>query len=236
MSSKVELRPFSQLGSANYGWLDTHHHFSFADYFDPKRLNWGKLRVWNDDIVSARRGFGAHPHANMEIISYVYKGAISHGDHLGNVGRTAAGDVQVMTAGTGVVHSEYNLEDTDSRFFQIWITPTTRGHPASFEQRRFPKGDRANRFEIFASGFEDDKDAIELHTDGRVAGATINKGQTIEFPLGPKHLAYLVPAAGKVEIGNVVVNARDGAAIKDTDVLKVTALEDSEVVLVDTID
>lgn len=233
----MELRPFSKLGCADHGWLDTHHHFSFADYFDPSRLGWGKLRVWNDDIVSPRKGFGAHPHANMEIISYVYKGAITHGDHMGNKGRTAAGDVQVMTAGTGVVHSEYNLEnDSDCRFFQIWIRPTSRGHPASFEQRKFPKGDRANKFEIFASGFKEDKDVIYLHTDGRVAGATITKGQTIEFPLGAQHLAYLVPAAGKVRIGDVVVNARDGAAIKDSEMLKVTALEDSEVVLVDTID
>ena len=115
----LELRPFTSLGGAHHGWLDAHHHFSFAEYYDPARMHWGNLRVWNDDLIAAGNGFPPHPHHDMEIITYVREGAISHQDSLGNKGRTEAGDVQVMSAGTGIVHSEYNLEDVDTRIFQI---------------------------------------------------------------------------------------------------------------------
>ncbi|HET9630337.1 MAG TPA: pirin family protein, partial [Novosphingobium sp.] len=131
----IELRPFATLGAANHGWLDAHHHFAFAEYYDPARTQWGSLRVWNDDVIAPRSGFPPHPHRDMEIITYVRQGAISHRDSMGNEGRTAAGDVQVMSAGTGIQHSEFNLEDEQCRLFQIWILPDARGHAPSWGTR-----------------------------------------------------------------------------------------------------
>jgi redox-sensitive bicupin YhaK (pirin superfamily) len=135
----IEVRPFESLGGANHGWLDAKHHFSFADYHDPARVNWGSLRVWNDDVIAPRSGFPAHPHANMEIITYVREGAITHEDSLGNKGRTEAGDVQVMSAGTGIRHAEYNLEDEETAIFQIWIVPRRRAASPPGAPSRFPR-------------------------------------------------------------------------------------------------
>jgi redox-sensitive bicupin YhaK (pirin superfamily) len=125
----IDLRPLASLGAANHGWLDAKHHFSFADYYEPARMGWGALRVWNDDTIAANSGFPAHGHADMEIVTYVRDGAITHQDNQGNQGRTVAGDVQVMSAGTGIRHSEYNLESATTRIFQIWILPNQRGGP-----------------------------------------------------------------------------------------------------------
>lgn len=229
----VELRPFDSLGGANHGWLDAKHHFSFAGYHDPSRMGWGDLRVWNDDTIQPKTGFPPHPHSDMEIITYVRKGAISHRDNQGNSGRTEAGDVQVMSAGSGVAHSEYNLEDEVTQIFQIWILPSEKGGQPSWGARPFPKADRSGRFVTLASGFEDDAEALKIRAKARVAGASLKAGETVEYDLGTDRRAYLVPAVGAVEIDGVRVDARDGAAIKDMSTLKVTALEDSEVVLVD---
>jgi len=228
----IELRPFSTLGAADHGWLDAHHHFSFASYHDPERTNWGRLRVWNDDAIAPKTGFPAHPHSDMEIVTYVREGAITHRDSLGNQGRTEAGDVQVMSAGTGIQHSEYNLEDETTRLFQIWILPDRRGGEPSWGARPFPRGDRAGRFVTLASGIPGD-DALPIRSDARVLGATIKAGDSASYELTPDRHAYLVPAAGQVKIGDVEVNARDGAAITGLDRITVTALEDSEIVLVD---
>lgn len=229
----IDLRPFASLGGANHGWLDAKHHFSFANYYDPKRESWGALRVWNDDTIAPQSGFPPHPHRDMEIITYVREGAITHQDNLGNMGRTEAGDVQVMSAGTGIAHAEYNREDVTTRIFQIWIEPTSRGEKPSWGARPFPKGERAGQFVVLASGYEDDGDALRIRTDGRVVAATLKAGESADYPLGKERRGYLVPATGAVEIDGVRVNARDGAAIADQDVLRVTALEDSELVLVD---
>ena len=229
----IDIRPFETLGAANHGWLDAHHHFSFADYYDPKRMAWGNLRVWNDDAIAPKSGFPPHPHADMEIITYVREGAITHQDSLGNRGRTEAGDVQVMSAGSGITHAEYNLEDETTRLFQIWIVPKARGGNPSWGARPFPKGDRSGRFVTLASGFAEDSEALPIRTDARVLGATLKKGETAEYALGAERHAYLVPATGKIEINGVAANARDGIAISDTDTLTVTALEDAELVMVD---
>jgi redox-sensitive bicupin YhaK (pirin superfamily) len=229
----IELRPFATLGGANHGWLDAKHHFSFAGYHDPARMSWGKLRVWNDDIIAAKAGFPPHPHRDMEIITYVREGAITHQDSLGNQGRTAAGDVQVMSAGTGITHAEYNAEDVETRLFQIWIEPTRRGEAPGWGARPFPRGERSGRFVVLASGFAEDMDALPIRTDARVVGATVKAGETIDYPLGKERRGYLVPASGAVRIDDVTVHARDGAAIRDVETLRVTALEDSELVLVD---
>jgi quercetin 2,3-dioxygenase len=229
----IERRPYKSLGGADHGWLRAKHHFSFSDYHDPKRMDWGSLRVWNDDEIEPNTGFPPHPHANMEIITYIREGAITHKDSMGNTGRTGAGDVQVMSAGTGVRHAEYNLEPGVTKLFQIWIMPTKTGGQPGWGAKPFPKGDRAGRFVTLASGFANDNDALPIRADARVLGATLKAGETAEYTIGAKRRGYLVPATGAVEVNGVRIDARDGAAISDVDVVKVTALEESEVVLVD---
>jgi redox-sensitive bicupin YhaK (pirin superfamily) len=230
----IERRPFDSLGGADHGWLKAKHHFSFASYHDPARMGWGSLRVWNDDEIAGKSGFPPHPHADMEIITYVREGAITHQDSLGNQGRTGAGDVQVMSAGTGVRHAEYNMESDATRIFQIWILPEQRGGPPAWGSKPFPKSDRAGRFVPLASGFDSDaEEALMIRTPARVAGATIAAGETASYDLGAGRHAYLVPAKGVVEVNGVRLEARDGAAIKDELVVTVKAIEDAEVVLVD---
>lgn len=231
----IELRPFERLGGENHGWLDAKHHFSFANYRDPERMNWGALRVWNDDTIAPGTGFPPHPHRDMEIITYVREGAITHEDNLGNKGRTEAGDVQVMSAGAGVAHSEYNREDVTTRIFQIWIIPSQTGGAPSWGAKPFPKGDRSGRFVTLASGKIGDDHALPIRADARVLGATLKAGQSADYQLGFARKGYLVPAVGKVQIGDVVAKAGDGVAISDVDTVTVTAVEDSEVVLVDAI-
>ena len=229
----IEVRPFATLGGANHGWLNARHHFSFADYYDPARTHWGNLRVWNDDAIAPNTGFPPHPHKDMEIITYVRTGAITHKDSLGNEGRTEAGDVQVMSAGTGITHAEYNRESVPTTLFQIWIIPTRSGEAPGWGARPFPKDDRSGRFVTLASGFPEDKEALPIRTDARVVGATLKAGEKADYTLGAERHAYLVPATGAIEVNGVRVNARDGAAIEKVDTLNVTALEDSEIVLVD---
>jgi redox-sensitive bicupin YhaK (pirin superfamily) len=229
----IELRPFAKLGGADHGWLKAKHHFSFASYYDPSNIGHGSLRVWNDDEIAPNTGFPAHPHANMEIITYVREGAITHQDSLGNKGRTEAGDVQVMSAGTGIRHSEYNLEPTKTRIFQIWIEPVGRGGQPTWGSKPFPKADRSGKLVTIASGLKGDDDALPIRANARVLATTLKAGESAEYaPQKSRHL-YLVPAAGSVEVNGVRVNARDGAAIRDEASLKITALEDSELVLVD---
>ncbi len=229
----IERRKFTELGGANHGWLNAKHHFSFAGYFDPKRMNWGSIRVWNDDEIAPKSGFPQHPHADMEIITYVREGAITHRDSLGNTGRTEAGDVQVMSAGSGVRHSEYNLEDETTRIFQIWIEPSTRGGAPSWGAKPFPKADRSGRFVTLASGFPDDADALPIRADARVMGVTVLAGETVTLALNPVRHAYLVPARGVVEVGGTRIEARDGAAITGQEMVEIRGIEDAEIVLVD---
>jgi quercetin 2,3-dioxygenase len=229
----IERRAFDRLGGGDHGWLNTRHHFSFADYRDPKRMDWGALRVWNDDEIAPQTGFPPHPHADMEIITYVRQGAITHQDSLGNKGRTKAGDVQVMSAGTGIRHSEYNLEDEPTAIFQIWIIPTRRGGDPGWDTRPFPKGEGAGHFVTLASGIDGDADALPIRANARVLGATLKAGQIAEYRLGANRRAYLVPAKGAVEVNGLRIEARDGAAIEDERVLTVTALDDAEIVLAD---
>ncbi len=172
----IDPRPFASLGGADHGWLNAKHHFSFASYYDPARMGWGPIRVWNDDTIAPGTGFPPHPHADMEIITYVREGAITHQDSMGNVGRTEAGDVQVMSAGTGVRHAEYNLESGTTQAFQLWILPKERGGEPYWAAKQFPKGDRAGRFVALASGFPDDAEALPIRTDARVLGETIPAG------------------------------------------------------------
>ena len=230
----IEIRPYDTLGGGPHGWLDTKHHFSFADYHDPERMHWGAVRGWNDDEIAPNSGFPPHPHAEMEIITYVREGAITHQDSLGNQGRTEAGDVQVMSAGTGIRHAEYNLEPSTTRIFQIWIMTRERGGAPSWGAKPFPKTDRAGRFVVLASGRGPDGDSLPIRADARVAGATLKAGQSTEYALGAGRHAYLVPASGSVEINGVRAGARDGVAVREEETLRITAIEDAEIVLVES--
>ncbi len=229
----IERRPFNELAGEDRGWLKARHHFSFAGGGDPARMGWGSLRVWNDDEIAPNAGFPSHAHANMEIITYVRAGAVTHRDSLGNEGRTEAGDVQVMSAGTGIRHAEYNLEQEPARIFQIWIAPSSEGGSPAWASQPFPKADRSRRLVTLASGFRNDNDALPIRARARLLGATLKMGQTVEYAFGERRFGYLVPASGAVEINGARIDARDGAAIKDIAVVRITAIEDSEVVMVD---
>jgi hypothetical protein len=233
--TKIDRRPFSTLGHANHGWLDARHHFSFANYYEPSRMGWGAIRVWNDDAIGPNSGFPPHPHKDMEIITYVRSGAITHQDSLGNTGRTEAGDVQVMSAGSGVRHAEYNLENETTTLFQIWIEPTRTGGSPSWGAKPFPKNDRSGRFVTLASGFADDGDALPIRAEARVMAATVRAGETATHAIGEGRHVYLVPATGAIEIDGERIGARDGVALTGPQTVTITAIDDAEIVLVDSL-
>ena len=230
----IDVRPFETLGAFATDWLDAKHHFSFGGYHDPARMGWGALRVWNDDAIQPRTGFPPHPHQEMEIITFVREGAITHEDSLGNRGRTEAGDVQVMSAGSGIRHAEYNVEDALTRIFQIWILPDVRGGEPYWNQRAFPKDARAGRLDVLASGKPEDDGALPIRADARVLGATLEAGETAVYDLAPTRHAYLVPSKGAVSVNGTRVEARQGAAIKDVERIEITAETDAEIVMTDT--
>lgn len=230
----VDIRPFDSLGSANFGWLDAHHHFSFGQYYEPKRMGWGTLRVWNDDTIASQTGFDPHPHRDMEIITYVRKGAITHQDRLGNKGRTEAGDIQVMHAGSGIVHAEYNLEPEETQIFQIWIEPGERGVEPGWAQREFGDVGR-NSFKVLASGRSEDadSDALPIHADAAVIGGRFDTGETASFTVKPGRFAYMVANEGELLVNGTAAKARDGIAITGGDTVTIEAKSDVELVMVD---
>ena len=230
----IEKRAFDTLGHANHGWLNARHHFSFANYYEPQRMGWGALRVWNDDEIAAGTGFGMHPHRDMEIITYAREGAITHKDNMGNEGRTEAGDVQVMSAGTGVMHSEYNLEQDRTSIFQIWIIPAEAGGDPRWETVAFPKTDRSGKWSVLASGNPDAEGGALIRQDARILGAFLKAGEHVTYILKPGRHAYLTVAAGQAEVNGVELDTRDGAAIRDVETLTITASSDAEIVLADT--
>jgi len=230
----VDIRPFNTLGAANFGWLDAHHHFSFGHYFDASRMGWGALRVWNDDTIDPQTGFDPHPHRDMEIITYVRKGAITHQDRLGNQGRTEAGDIQVMHAGTGIVHAEYNLEPDETQIFQIWIEPAKRGVEPGWAQREFNDVGR-NAFKVLASGRPQDagSDALPINQDAALLGGRFDEGTETTYTVEAGRLAYMVANEGVLTVNGERATARDGIAIGGGETVTVKALSDLELVLVD---
>lgn len=233
----IEIRPFKTLGKANHGWLDTSYHFSFSDYHDPARLGWGNLRVWNDDWIAPGSGFPPHPHRDMEIVTYVRKGAISHRDSLGNEGRTAAGDVQVMSAGNGITHAEYNREDETTELFQIWIMPERTGHAPGWSQRKFPKRQRNGQWITLASNtdHEGSGEVLPINADARVMAAALNEGDSLTLDLIAERHAYMVPIGGSVQVNGQIAHSRDGVAITDETCLSVAAITPGvELLLVDS--
>ena len=232
----IEKRPFDSLGQFENDWLKARYHFSFSGYHDPSRVHWGALRVWNDYRIKGKSGFPPHPHSDMEIITYVRTGAITHEDSMGNRGRTEAGDVQVMSAGSGVTHAEYNLEDEATTLYQIWILPKQRGGKPYWGAAKFPKADRAGALVTLASGFEDDQraGALPIRQDARVLAATLAPGQEVTHAIDPGRHVYLAVAKGGAEVNGVALGPRDGAAIRDEAQLRIKASADSEIVLVDS--
>lgn len=219
------------MGEFQNEWLHARHHFSFGHYRDPARQGFGALRVWNDDQIAPNTGFPAHPHRDMEIITYVREGAITHRDSLGNEGRTEAGDVQVMHAGHGITHSEFNSEATETRLFQIWLEPNEAGVAPGWGARSFPA--RGDGLRVLAAG--DGRDgALPLHADGAVLAGRLSAGQEVRYRLPPGRRAYLVPAAGSVTVNGTPAETRDGVAITDERDISIIATTDAEVVLVET--
>jgi quercetin 2,3-dioxygenase len=229
----IEHRPLHELCGEDIGWLKAKRHFSLGRPDDRAPRGWGALRIWNDDEIAPGAGFPPHSHANMEIITYVREGAVTHRDSLGNEGQTKAGDVQVMSAGTGIRHAEYNTEPVPALIFQIWIAPEVSGGSPTRGSQPFPKADRSGRFVVFASGFESDSDALPIRARARVLGARLAIGQSVEYAFGEQRRAYLVPSSGVVDVDGVRIYARDGAAIKDAAVVQISAIKDADVVMVD---
>ncbi len=231
----IQVQAFERLGGFRNEWLNAKHHFSFGHYHDPERMGVGGLRVWNDDEIAPGTGFDPHPHREMEIITYVRQGAITHQDSLGNKGRTEAGDVQVMHAGTGIVHAEYNYEKEPTRIFQIWIVPGQRGVAPGWGSRAFPKSG-ASTLTALADGRPGaDGSALPLYADAAVLAGTLQKGQTVRQTLRPGRVAYLVPATGAITVNGVAVNTRDGVTVTDEAEIEITATEEAEIVLVDVV-
>jgi len=229
----LNVVPYASLGHADHGWLDARHHFSFANYWDPKRLHFGALRVINDDRVAGGRGFGTHPHDNMEIITYVRQGAITHKDSMGNTGRTEAGDVQVMSAGTGVFHSEYNLEKEDTNLYQNWIVPNEENVTPRWEARQFPKEPVKDRLALLVSGQEEHKGqgALFIHQDAAIYGGRLKAGTRIEQPV--KHQAYILASEGSFTVNGKPLAKGDGMAAEGEKSLTIEATTDAELLVID---
>lgn len=228
----IEHRPFSELGEANLGWLEARLHFIMGDLGNPRHVALGPLRVWNDDTFAPHSGFPLHMHRDVEIITYVRDGAITHKDNLGNEGRIRAGDVQVMTAGRGIFHSEFNAEDTHTRLFQIWIDARTGGLPACWATRRFPELNEEAKFTVLASS-SPGHEGLQINANANVLGASLRTGETIFHSLPMSGCAYLVPTVGRIEVNGHVIGPRDGAAIHGEREMVVTSLDDTEIIMVE---
>ncbi|WP_426408496.1 pirin family protein [Bradyrhizobium ganzhouense] len=229
----LQLRSKETLDHGDRGWLKASHHFVVSEEGNLANGPLGPLVVWNDDEIAPGTGFGRHSHVNMEIITYVRQGVVTHEDSTGNVGRTVAGDVQVMSAGIGISHSEQNRDSDPLKIFQIWLVPRQKGGAPRWDSRKFPKADRAGRLIELASGDPRSADALPIGADARVLGATLLAGTTLKHsPEGFRH-AYLVPAQGAVRVNGQRVAVGDGIAAIDEAELVITAEEDAEVVLVE---
>ncbi len=229
----LQLRSKETLDHGDRGWLKARHHFVVSADGNKANSALGALVVWNDDEIAPGMGFGRHSHADMEIVTYVQQGAVTHEDSTGNVGRTVAGDVQVMSAGTGISHSEYNRDEDPLKLFQIWLLPRRRGGMPRWDTRKFPKADRAGRLIELASGEPEDADTPLIRADARVLGATLLAGATLTHAPTHRH-AYLAPSQGAILVNGQRVAVGDGIAAIDEPELTITAEENAEFILVDT--
>lgn len=230
----LQLRSKETLDHGDRGWLKARNHFFVSADGNPANGPMGALMVWNDDEIAPGTGFGRHSHADMEIVTYVREGAVTHEDSTGNVGRTLAGDVQVMSAGTGISHSEHNRDANPLRLFQIWLRPRQRGGAPHWDTRKFPKADRAGRLIELASGDPKTPETLMIRADARVLGATLLAKTTLTHatPAGFRH-TYLAPAQGEILVNGQRVAVGDGIAAIDEPELTITAVNDAEFILVD---
>ncbi|NRD79202.1 pirin family protein [Bacillus sp. BRMEA1] len=220
-----------KMGRSNLGWLKSVFHFSFANYYNPKNIHFGTLRVINDDLVDAGTGFDLHPHQNMEIISYVVNGELTHGDSMGNRSTIERGHVQYMSAGTGVYHSEHNLGDETSRFLQIWILPDKNGYEPSYGDYRFNWDDRKNTWLHMVSG-KNGEAPIKINQDTNIYVVELDNDKEINFKIEDGRQAYLVQIEGSSQINNLTLNTRDALEAVEED-LRIKAHENSHVLIVE---
>ena len=225
----IKHQKFVDLGGANHGWLNAKHHFSFANYHNPEKMSHGELLVINDDRIEPHTGFDTHPHKDMEIITYVRKGAITHKDNKGNEGRTTAGNIQVMSAGTGILHSENNLEDEETNIYQIWIKPKTTGIKPDWDMAEFPKEPTSKSLTLLVSG--DNKSPLKINQDARIYAGRLNKGDEITHNIIGK--AYILISEGTINVSGNEANKGDGLAVSEEKLVKLDALSDAELLIIE---
>lgn len=229
----ITVRPSQERGHANHGWLDSYHTFSFANYYDPDHMGFRALRVINEDRVAPGRGFGTHPHRDMEIISYVLSGSLAHKDSMGNAATIGAGEVQKITAGTGIAHSEFNPSQTEGvHFLQIWILPEEAGLTPNYEEKMFPIETKQGQWRRIASRTGADG-AVQINQDVELYATVLKAGEGRSLELRPGRYAWVQVAQGKISLNGVSLEAGDGAAISDETLLEVQAVSDAEVLLFD---
>jgi redox-sensitive bicupin YhaK (pirin superfamily) len=227
----IDHRPYAALGGHDLGWLQARLHVSIDGMGRPEHGAIGPLRAWNDDSFAPHTGFGMHGHRDVEIVTYVRQGAVTHVDSLGNRSTIGAGDVQAMHAGSGIRHSERNDGDVPLLLYQIWLRPRTAGGAPSWQTRLFPRANRTGLLIVLASGDVRDEGALPIDADARLLGAFLRAGNVVEHRLPPGRGAYLVTTAGRVTVNGVTLAARDGAGVVDDAVITIVALEDTELVL-----
>ena len=227
--------PFKTLGKVNHGWLRANHHFSFGKYYNPQRMGFGKLRVVNDDFIAAGGGFEPHPHNNMEIITYVRSGAVAHQDNVGNKGITKQGQVQVMSAGSGIVHSEHNRTNEPLTLYQIWIETNQHNAKPKWDTKNFPQ-QMSTTLPLLVSGYQEDKDkALHIHQQARIFGGKVAQGTRFEHDI--TNQVYILASNGMFSIANekqkITLNKGDAAEVVDNNYVVITALTDCEIVVID---
>lgn len=229
----ITLRPSNERGHANHGWLDSYHTFSFANYYDPEHMGFRALRVINEDRVAPGRGFGTHPHRDMEIISYVLSGSVAHKDSMGNAATIQTGEVQRITAGTGIAHSEFNPSDADPvHFLQIWILPDTPGLTPSYDEKVFSTADKQGHWRQVAS-HNPVEGAVHINQDVDIYATVLTTGDRQPFTFRPGRYGWVQVASGKISLNGHSLEAGDGAAISDETLLDIQAHSDAEVLLFD---
>jgi len=231
----IERRPSASLGHTRRGWLDAKQHFSCAGCQYPERTRWGALRAWNDETIAPGAGFPAALHTDVEIIMCVREGALTHEDDLGNRGRARAGDVQVMSAGSGLTHAEFNMEARPARVMRIWVEPDRRGARPSWGRKTFSREACSGQFIALASGIDGDEDALPIRSDARILAVVLRAGEAATYRFAhARRRGYLVACQGRVNVNGVQIDPGDGAAIRDETGVRITALDDAEVLLADT--
>jgi len=219
----ITIRSSAERGRGNYGWLDTYYSFSFANYYDPKHMGFRDLRVINEDWISAQKGFGAHPHNDMEIITYIVEGELSHRDSTGREATIKQDDVQRMSAGTGVVHSEYNNSDAPVHLLQIWILPEADGLKPSYEDRTFPREEKVDRLRLIAS-HDGREGSTRINQDASVYASLLSSGKSVELPLKEGRHAWVQLVSGELDVNGTRLTKGDGAAISEENNLKLASV------------